>query len=123
MKRRNGCIFIDAAGGDIQEDVVRRAARIAIENNREVFYNIINRSEDAKLTVEDAKKIMTAKMWVEELRHPLSEPLSRKEANQMTKKMKMEIIKQLKKEWMKLHSHCLDLTKKNIKIIKSLNII
>ncbi len=123
MKRRNGRIFIDAACGDVQENVVRRAARIAIKENQEVFYNIINRAEWENLTIEDAKKIMTAKVWIQELRDLLSDPLSRKEANQMTKNMKVGIIKELKKERMELHSRCLDLDEEIKKTIRSLNII
>ncbi len=123
MKRSDGRIFIGAAYGDVQEDVVRRAARVALEKNQEVFYNVINREEWENLTIEDAKKIMTAKMWKEELRYFLSDPLSRKEANQMTKNMKVGIIKELKKERMELHSRCLDLDEEIKKTIRSLNII
>ncbi len=123
MKRRNGRIFIDAAFGDMQGDVVCRAARTALKENQEVFYNIINRAEWERLSTENAKKFMTAKMWIRELRHPLSDPLSREEANQITKNMKMGIIGELKKERIELHSRCLDLDKEIEKIIKSLNII
>ncbi len=123
MRVRNGRIFIDAATSrDIQTDVVRRAARIALKKNQEVSYNILNREEWGKLTVEDAKKIMTARLWIEELRDPFSGPLSRKETNQITENMKMKIIEELKKERKALHSRCLDLDKEIKKTKKSLNI-
>ncbi|MEK7603606.1 MAG: hypothetical protein AAB461_00600 [Patescibacteria group bacterium] len=124
LVKRDGQIFINAAGGDSQEIVIRRAARVALKKNTFVNYQVINKKEEYRpLNLIEAKKVMTQKAWIEEMRDPLSDPLTSREAEKLlTPKTRKRIITELKRERVGLHSQCLALDKEIKKVAKILNV-
>ena len=123
MVKNNGQIFINAAGGDCQERVVRRAARVALRENKVVSYQVINKEEYKLLNLVEAKKVMTSKAWVEEIRDFLSDPLSSREAKQLiTPRTRKRIITELKRERIGLHRQYLALDKEIKKVTKIINV-
>ena len=123
LVKRDGQIFINAAGGDSQEIVIRRAARVALKKNTFVNYQVINKEEYRPLNLIEAKKVMTQKAWIEEMRDPLSDPLTSREAEKLlTPKTRKRIITELKRERVGLHSQCLALDKEIKKVAKILNV-
>ena len=124
LVKRDGQIFINAAGGDSQEIVIRRAARVALKKNTFVNYQVINKKEEYRpLNLIEAKKVMTQKAWIEEMRDHLSDPLTSREAEKLlTPKTRKRIITELKRERVGLHSQCLALDKEIKKVAKILNV-
>lgn len=98
LVKKDGQIFINAAGGDCQENVVRRAARIALKMAEMVNYQLINRNEYNCLMSREAKKIMTPRAWIEEMGDDISGPLSLEEIKSLTSNTKRKIVAELKKE-------------------------
>lgn len=122
MVKKEDQIFINAAGGDCQEIVVRRAARVALREARAVNYQAINKEDYKSLDVVEAKKIMTPRAWIEEARDDLSDRLSRKEIESLTSSTKKRIIAELKKQRAESHRECLAKDKEIKKITKSFNV-
>lgn len=122
MVKKEGQIFINAAGGDCQEIVVRRAARVALREARAVNYQAINKEDYKSLDVVEAKKIMTPRAWIGETRDCLSDRLSRKEIKSLTSSTKKRIVAELKKERTELHRQCLAVDREIKKVMKSFNV-
>lgn len=121
VDRKNGQLFVKAAGGDIQSSVMRRAARIALRENGPVNYDIIHeRDEYETMTVDRARKFMTAAMWVNEFRDSIAEPLDHKDTDLMTVKMKKQIIAEFNQMYIEYHRRCIALNNEMSKAIKIL---
>ena len=123
LVKKNGHIFVNAAGGDSYEMVRRRAARVALKENRTVNYQLINRKEYLPLGVDEARRIMTPTAWIEELRDYLSDPLTRKERKQLQKRGELPYIKMaLIKERTELHKQCLRVDKEIAMVAKIISV-
>lgn len=123
IERKDGQFFVIAAGGDYQSSVMRRAARIALRENEPVKYEVINNRDKYKIiTVDEAKKIMTAEMWVGEIRDPISDPLDHKDTDIMTAKMKKQIIAEFNQMYIEYHRRCIALNNEMNKAIKILGV-
>lgn len=120
--KKKGRIFIRAAGGDYQKSVVRRAARIALKEATAVNYQIVNKDDYNLLDVSKARKIMTPRAWIEEVRDCFSDRLSRKEIKSLTPRTKKMVIAELKKERTELHKQCLAVDREIKKILKSFSL-
>lgn len=123
LKKRDGQIFVNAALCDGQNNVDRRAARIALRENRAVNVELINRGKYKQLGVHKAHKIMTPEAWVEEMGDCFSGPIKSREANQIiTKRMKKRIIAELERVHEQLHQECLKIDRKIDNASKVFNI-
>ena len=122
--KRDGQIFIQAAGGDSHERVRRRAARIALRVNKPVNYQLINRrNEYLLMDVYEARIIMTPTAWIEELRDCFSDPLSRKEIKQLKERVDFFFIKtELVRERTASHKQCLRVDKEIARVTKMMSV-
>ncbi len=123
LVRKNGQIFVNAAGGDNYERVRRRAARIALRENKPVNHQLINkRNEYIQMDVCEAGRIMTPTVWIEELRDCLSDPIEPREVQSLALSTKREIVAELRKQRVELHKQCIDMDREISKIRKNLSV-
>ena len=117
---KGGKTYIRAGCGDTQDISRIRAARLALRKQIGVYHEIINNDRYELMTVDEAKKLMTPKIWVEHLLGCGENALTPQEANQMSESFKNEITTELIMVRTKMHAKCLQFDKEMSKITNAL---